>query len=80
MSLKGTRSSVVRRQGLTNWNIDAIGASAEAEVELSRCAAGGGDALLGGVAVSAIGRALDWPAHFGHTWLDSGIWPHGHSS
>src|ERR1017187_9167479 len=49
-------------------------------VGLSRFAAGGGAALPGGVAVSAIERALDWPAHFGHTWLGFGIWPHGHSS
>ena len=49
-------------------------------IELSRFAAGGGAALRGGVPVSAIERALDCPARFGHTWLGSGIWPHGHSS
>ena len=49
-------------------------------IGLSRFAAGGGVALLDDVAVSAVERALDFPGHFGHTWLGSGIWPHGHSS
>lgn len=49
-------------------------------VGLSRFAAGRGAALPGGVAVSAIERALDYPAQLGHTWLGSGIWLHGRSS
>ena len=49
-------------------------------VGLSRCAAGEGLPLSGGMADSAIERALDCPARFGHTWPGSGFWPHGHSS
>src|ERR1019366_5649805 len=49
-------------------------------VGLSRFAAGGGAALLGGVPFLAAESALDCPARFGHTWLGSGICPHGHSS